>query len=117
MVYLYCLEEAFLADGQLTDILMPAHQVRMDSSVPWDVVNVDAFKPAPGNTSHEQASQLQKPEAGRLHVRSCLRTGRKFQSVHFPALKGVLEMQQLPSVADFFFNDHLMTAPMKDLKA
>jgi hypothetical protein len=117
MVYLYRLEEALLADGQLTDILMPAHQVKMDSSVPWHILNVDVFKTVPGNTSNEQALQLQKPEVGRLQGCSCGRTGLTLNSVDFPVAECALEMQQLSSVTELFFNDHLMPASMRDLKA
>jgi hypothetical protein len=119
LVYVYCLEEVLLANGQLTDVLMPAHQVKMDSSVPWDILNVDIFKTTPGNTGNEQASnlQLQKPEVGRLQGCSCRRTGLTFNSVNFPAAVCALEMQQLPSVTELFANDHLMPASMRDLKA
>jgi hypothetical protein len=117
MVYLYCLAEVMYADGQRADVLMPAQQVKMDSSVPWDILNVHSLKTAAGKTRTEVASQLQKHEAGRLHGYSCRESRLSCTGDVFLAATPVMGIQQHSSVQHSIVKDHLMTPSIPHLKA
>jgi hypothetical protein len=113
MVYFYCLGGAINADGQLSDVLLPAKQVKMDSSVPWDIVNVDAFKAEAVNPRQEQCSQLQKPQDGILNEGSSQETGLRCDDTDFLETAIVKHTQQLPSVEDLTASDDFMNPQMR----
>jgi hypothetical protein len=115
MVYLYCLEEAVNADGQLTDVLMPAHHVEMDSSVPWDIVSVNSFTFASTNKSNVPFSHLQGPQDQQLHGWSCLETGLRRDKSAFSGLKSNMEVQKEQRVAGFYLQDDFMTSSIRHL--
>jgi hypothetical protein len=115
MVYLYCLEEAVNADGQLADILMPAHHVKMDSSVPWDIVRVHTFTSASTDMSNVPFSPLQGPQDQKLRGYSSLETGLRCDKSAFTGIKTNMEAQQQQRVADFFLQDDFMTSSIRHL--
>jgi hypothetical protein len=118
MVYLYCLEEAMQADGQLGDVLMPAHQVVMDSSVPWDILNMDALKVAAGNTGSVQSTQLQRRQAGRLYTCNSREASQvRTNDADFRRAASAFEMQRGMSVSDFFGQEDFTTPSFRHLKS
>jgi hypothetical protein len=115
MVYLYYLEEAVNADGQVIDVLMPAHHVKMDSSVPWDIIDVNYVTFASGNKSNVHSAQLQGPQEQKLHVCSCLDTGLRRYKSDFSGIRTNMEAQQQPRVAVSSLQEDLMTASIRHL--
>jgi hypothetical protein len=118
MVYLYCLKQAMHADGQLSDVVMPAHQVKMDSSVPWDIINVETLRPSMANTRNEQTSGVQKLQARRLNECSRQDTALRCDSSHLlgVAPDNKAQQQQL-DVSDLVTNDDPMTPGIRDWKS
>jgi hypothetical protein len=111
-VYMYCLEEAVHAGGQLSHVLMPAHQVKMDSSVPWDILSVDAFKVTAGITSNVQLSPLKGDQDQMLHECSGLETGPRCDETDFPGTNSNMTGQPCRGDVELFLKDDLMTSPV-----
>jgi hypothetical protein len=116
-VYLYCLEEAMSAGGQLNDVPIPAHHVKMDSSVPWDIIRVDALTASSGIMSPVPLSHLQGPQDQKLHGRSCLESGLKRDERGFFRIKSDMEAQQQPSAADLTLHKDIMTSSIRHIKS
>jgi hypothetical protein len=112
MVYLYCLEEALHADGQLTHVLVPAYQVNMDSSVNCNILSVDVFKVAAGNTSIVKSSMKGDHEQ-KLHGCSGLDTGLRCNETYVPEITFSMAGQQCLSELELFLKDDLMPSPAK----
>jgi hypothetical protein len=117
-VHFYCLGDAMHADGQFSDVPVPATHVKMDSSVQWNILNVDDFKPAALDTRESQASQLQKVQAGRLNECSshetCLGCGNNITTLR---ISSIVESQQRPSVAYSSPSDNVMTPRIRHLRS
>jgi hypothetical protein len=116
MVYLYCLEEAMNADGQLTDVLMPGHHVNMDSSVIWDIVSVKSLTSASSNKSNVHPPQMQGPQ-DQLHGRSYLDTGLRSDESAFLRVKTNMQAYQQPRVAVLSLQHDFMTTSIRHLKS
>jgi hypothetical protein len=117
MVYLYCLEEAMNVNGQLTNVPMPAQHVKMDSSVPWDILSVDAFTIASSISSHVQFLQLSGPHDQKLHGSSCLETRPRRDESASSKIKTNTEAQQQLSAADLSLQDVLVTSSISQLRS
>jgi hypothetical protein len=122
-VYFFCLDDAMNADGQLSDTPMPANHVKMDSSVQWNILNVDAFRHAAVDTKEVQATQLQRSQAGRLNecrcvaCTSCHETCLGCGNSNILRIATVVESQQFPTVADSSPSGNAMTPRFRHLKS
>jgi hypothetical protein len=117
MVYFYCLEEVVRSGGQITDVVMPANQVKMDTSVPWDIFSVESCKLAAESTRKKQGSQLQKLQDGRPNECSRLETDPRCDDTDFLGTAAVMDSTADLSAADLTTQQDLMTSEVKHLKS
>jgi hypothetical protein len=117
MVYFYCLEEVAGFDEQLTDVVMPANQVKMDSSVPWALVSMDSCKLEDESTRKKQGLQLQKLQDGRPIECSRLEAAPRCDDTDLLGSPAVTSSTAQLSAADLTLDKDLMTSEVKDLKS
>jgi hypothetical protein len=116
-VYFYCLEEVARSDGQLADVVMPANQVKMDSSVPWDILSMDSCKLEDESTRKKQGLQLQKLQGGRLNEYSRLETDLRCDDTDLLGSTSVTNSTTHLSAADMTSEQDLMTSEVKYSKS
>jgi hypothetical protein len=117
MAYFYCLEKVARSDGQLTDVVMPASQVKMDSSVPGYLLSMEPCKLEVECTRKEQGSQLQELQDMRLDECSRLLADLICDDRDFLTGSALTNSTTCLSSADFTTEQDLTTSDVKHLKS